>query len=216
VPTLSNPLGASMPLAERRRLARMAAQRGVPVIEDVIYNDLSEQDDRRRSVHSFDEGGNVMLCGSFTKTLAPGIRLGWVAAGRWHAQVQRMKAATSGGQSTVLDLRATIAARVDEAREIIAQGFPRGTRVTDPPGGFILWAEFPEGVDTLELWRRCLDERICFARGNMFSASDRFGRFARFGVGGRWDDAQRAALRRIGELATGMLAHGGRAGTADA
>ena len=234
VPTLSNPLGASMPLAERRRLARMAAQRGIPVIEDVIYNDLSEQDDRRRSVHSFDEGGNVMLCGSFTKTLAPGIRLGWVAAGRWHAQVQRMKAATSGGQSTVLELamaellgqtgiesgyrrlRATIAARVDEAREIIAQGFPRGTRVTDPPGGFILWAEFPEGVDTLELWRRCLDERICFAPGNMFSASDRFGRFARFGVGGRWDDAQRAALRRIGELATGMLAHGGRAGTADA
>jgi len=226
VPTLSNPLGASMPQAERRRLAQMAGQRGIPVIEDVIYNDLSEQDDRRRSVHSFDGTGTVMLCGSFTKTLAPGIRIGWLAAGRWQASVQRMKATTSGGQSTVLELamadllghtgiesgyrrlRATIAARVDEARGIIARHFPRGSRVTDPPGGFILWVEFPRDVDTMALFRTCLDERICFAPGNMFSASERFRSFARLGVGGRWGDAERRALRRIGELASRMIEAG--------
>lgn len=219
VPTLANPLGASLPPAERRRLAQMCAAARVPLIEDVLYNDLAEQDDRRRAVKSFDEQGWVMICGSFSKTVAPGLRLGWVEAGRWHAQLQRLKMATSGGHTTVTELaladllgqtgaeaafrqlRATIAARVDEARGLIAQHFPRGTRVTDPPGGYILWVEFPGGLDSTALFRACLAERICIAPGTMFSATGRYRHCIRLGVGGRWSDAHRRALQRIGELA---------------
>lgn len=224
VPTLSNPIGASMPLAERKRLAQMVAERGIPLIEDVLYNDLAEQDDRRRAVKSFDTTGHVMVCGSFSKTVAPGIRLGWVEAGRWGAQVRRLKAVHSGGHTELLELamadlltqagsesayrqlRATIAARVDEARGLIAESFPRGTRVTDPAGGYILWVELPPGSDSLALFHACLAEHICFAPGTMFSATDRYRRCLRLGVGGRWDAEQRAGLRRIGELARAMLA----------
>ena len=91
VPTLSNPLGATMPPPERRRLAQMLARHKLPMIEDVLYNDLCEDDDRRRAVQSFDTGGQVMLCGSFSKTIAPGLRLGWIAAPATRAQVHRRR-----------------------------------------------------------------------------------------------------------------------------
>lgn len=224
VPTLSNPIGSSMTLADRKRVAHMAARHQVPVIEDVLYNELAEHDDHRRAVKSFDSDGWVMLCSSFSKTLAPGLRLGWVEAGRWNARLQRLKATTSGGQSAVLEramadllshtgveagyrrLRTAIATRTDEAREIIARHFPKGTRVTDPPGGFILWAELPAGVDSLALFQACLDEAICIAPGTMFSATDRFRHCIRLGVGGRWDAAHRAGLQRVGELAQTLAA----------
>jgi DNA-binding transcriptional MocR family regulator len=223
VPTLSNPLGACMPLAERRRLARMAAEHDVPVIEDIIYNDLCEQDDRRRAVKSFDTSGHVMICGSFTKTLAPGIRIGWVEGGRWHDQIVRQCMASGAAQTGVLELaladlltqpgnesnyrqlRAAVAARCDDARELIAQSFPRGTRVTDPPGGYILWLELPGGLDAEALFRACLTERIVLAPGRLFSATERYRHCLRLGVGGRWDEAQREALRRVGRIATLML-----------
>lgn len=67
-----------MPLAARRQLARMAAKHDIAVIEDVIYDDLAEQDDKRNAVKGFDESGHVLICGSFSKTIAPGLRLGWV------------------------------------------------------------------------------------------------------------------------------------------
>lgn len=223
VPTLSNPLGSCMPPAERRRLAQMAAEHDVAVIEDVIYNDLCEQEERRRAVKSYDASGHVMICGSFTKTLAPGLRLGWVDGGRWHERLNFLKASTAGPQTGVLELaiaellgqpgnesnyrqlRAVIAARVDEARELIARSFPKGTRVTDPPGGFILWLELPGGLDAGALFDACLAERIVIAPGAMFSASQRYRHCLRLGVGRHWDEAARTALRRVGEIATAML-----------
>jgi DNA-binding transcriptional MocR family regulator len=225
-PTLSNPMGGSLPTADRKRLARMVARRGIAMIEDVLYNDLAEQEDKRRAVRSFDPTGHVMLCGSFSKTIAPGLRVGWVEAGRWVEPVRRMKMATSGSQTTFVELamaellsyngneagyrqmRQTIAGRVDEARRLVAGSFPRGTRVSDPAGGYTLWVEMPPGIDSQALFTACLADRIAIAPGTLFSASDRYRHCIRLGVGGRWDDAQRQALMRIGELARGLLAAG--------
>ncbi|GLS38505.1 GntR family transcriptional regulator [Mesorhizobium tianshanense] len=222
VPTLSNPIGSSIPLADRRRLAQMVAERGIPLIEDVLYNDFAEHEDQRQAVRSFDTTGHVMICGSFSKTIAPGLRLGWVDAGRWGAKLVRMKESTSGSQTTIIEraladllaqpgieagyrqIRATIAARVDEARGLIARHFPGGTRVTDPRGGFILWLELPHGIDSLDLFQACLAESIVIAPGKMFSATNHFRHCIRLGLGGRWDDAHRHALRRVGELAETM------------
>lgn len=223
VPTLSNPLGSCMPTAERRRLARMAAEHDVPVIEDVIYNDLCEHEERRRAVKSFDTAGHVMICGSFTKTLAPGIRLGWVEGGRWHDGLVRRRVATGATQTSVLELaladllaqpgnesnyrqlRAAIGSRCDDARALIARSFPRGTRVTDPPGGYILWIELPDALEADALFRACLAERIVIAPGSLFSATERYRHCLRLGVGGRWDEAHRTALRRVGRIASDML-----------
>jgi DNA-binding transcriptional MocR family regulator len=219
VPTLSNPVGATMPIAERRRLAQLAATRGLPVIEDAIYHDFAGDDERCRAVRSFDTSGHVMLCSSFSKTIAPGLRLGWLDAGRWQARVQRLKATTSGGQSPLIELavaellsqngleaglrslRQKMALRIEQARELIAESFPAGTRVTDPSGGFILWVELPAAIDSMRLYEAALDERIVVAPGTLFSASERYRHCIRLGVGGAWDEAARRALRRVGEIA---------------
>jgi len=223
VPTLSNPLGACLPQAERRRLAQLAARHGVAVIEDAIYNDLADGDEIRRSVKSYDDSGHVMLCGSFSKTLAPGLRLGWVEAGRWQREVHRLQDVQSGGQSPVLELaladlitqpghaaamrtlRARAGARVQAAREAIAMHFPRGTRVSDPPGGLLLWLALPRGLDALRLHEACLTEGILVAPGTLFSASGRFRNCLRIGLGGEWSEAHLEGLRRVGEIAGQLL-----------
>jgi len=226
VPTLSNPLGACMSIDDRRRLARMVAERDCALIEDVIYNDLAEQDDRRTAIKSFDETGHVMLCDSFSKTIAPGLRMGWCEPGRWFDAVAHLKRTTSGGQTGIIELamadllsqpglesgyrqlRSQLATRVDKARAIICESFPQGTRVTDPPGGSILWVELPKPLDTMALYAACIAESICFMPGQMFTASDRYSNCLRLGVGNRWDDVEHQALRRIGALARELLAAG--------
>jgi DNA-binding transcriptional MocR family regulator len=222
-PTLSNPLGATMSGIDKRRLAELLETRGIPLIEDAIYNDLFGADERRRAVKSFDRSGNVMICSSFSKTVAPGIRLGWVDAGRWAPVVRTLKAVLSGGQTELLELamadllsqpayeptlrrlRNTIAQRVTRARQIIGASFPKGTSVTNPAGGFILWVELPEQVDALELFRACLDQHICIGPGPMFTATQRYRHCVRLGVGGRWGEADERALREVGRIATAML-----------
>ena len=219
VPTLSNPIGSCMPIAERKRLAKLVAAHNVPLIEDVIYNDLAEQDDRRTAVRAFDTTGHVMICGSLTKTMAPGLRVGWLDAGRWHEPVARLRQTTSGSETAVVELaiadmlgqpgneagyrqlRRMLADRVDQARTLISAHFPPGTRVTDPPGGFILWVELPRPLNGMDLFEACLAEAICIAPGRLFSASGRYDHCVRIGVGGRWDEREQRALRRVGEIA---------------
>jgi DNA-binding transcriptional MocR family regulator len=99
-----------------------------------------------------------------------------------------------------------VAARVDQARGLIAESFPKGTRVSAPAGGFILWVELPSGLDSVALYQACLAEQICIAPGLLFSASPRFRHGIRLGVGGEWSAQHPRALRRIGALAQQQLA----------
>ncbi|MFY8117494.1 MAG: PLP-dependent aminotransferase family protein [Roseateles sp.] len=226
VPTLSNPLGSCMPLAERRRLAQMAATHDFAVIEDAVYNDLVFSEELRRTVKSFDTTGHVMLCDSFTKTVAPGLRLGWVEAGRWTERLREIKN-VQGAQTAVLELavaellsqtgymaamrqlRNLAAARLDEARGLMAEHFPPGTRVSDPPGGFLLWVELPKGLDAAAVFRAAQAEGILVAPGSLFSAHERFRHCLRIGVGADWTERHPQALRRVGELACALAPKAG-------
>ena len=223
VPTLSNPLGACMPQGERRRLVQMAERHGVAVIEDAVYNDLADSEEMRRSVKSWDANGQVMLCHSFSKTLAPGLRLGWVEAGRWSDAVRQLKTMQSGSQSAILELaladlitqpghaaamrqlRERAGARMQAAREVIAAHFPHGTRVGNPPGGLLLWLALPSGLEALRLHQACLQEGILVAPGTLFSAGGRFRNGLRVGLGGEWTPAHLDGLRRIGQIASRLM-----------
>lgn len=225
VPTLSNPLGTIMPTASKRRLAEMLDMRGIPLIEDVICNDLAPTEESRRAVRSFDRSGNVMICGSFGKTLAPGLRgIGWVDAGRWSVQVADLKRALSGGGSTVIEwavaelleqggydqnlrqLRRCFADQAHIARQIIGAIFPAGSRATDPAGGFILWIELPKTVDAVALYQRCIEQRIVFVPGTLFTTSTRYRNCLRLNVGGRWTAEREDALQTVGRIATQLAA----------
>lgn len=226
-PTLSNPIGACMPLRERERLVELLTRHRVPLIEDVIYNDLVGDEPNKRAVKSFDREGWVLLCSSYSKTVAPGLRIGWLHAGQFTSQVRKFKAATSGGNcalnefalaEVLTESRYTRQLRrlhrinrhlLNDARETIAGSFPINTRVTDPVGGSMLWVALPETVDSLALFRACLGERILIAPGTLFSASGAYRNCIRLCIPATWGAEHRRALRRVGELVIGMLERAG-------
>ena len=219
VPTLSNPLGAIMSSEDKRALVHLLAERQTPLIEDVVLNDLLGTDERRRAAKSFDTGGHVMVCGSFSKTLCPGIRIGWLQAGRWHDKVQRLRQTEGIATNVVLEhtladlstqvgyearmrkFGSSLHKRLQQARALIAQSFPAGTRISDPPTGLTLWLELPPRIETLALFELCQQEGILFAPGSLFTASNRFGHCLRLSFAGPWGPEQKQALVRIGTLA---------------
>ncbi|MBQ0917680.1 PLP-dependent aminotransferase family protein [Hydrogenophaga aromaticivorans] len=222
-PTLSNPLGSVMPLAAKQRLVRLLAQRRVPLIEDVVFNDLLSGDERRKAAKSWDTEGNVMVCGSFAKTLTPGIRLGWVEAGRWRDAVATHKRLQGAATNVVLEealadlltqgsyeahlrrLTASMRQRRHEARHLIAHHFPPGTRVSNPPSGDTLWLELHPAIASMDLFKRCASEGITFGPGELFTATDRYRHCLRLNFSGPWNAVTMQALARIGEIARQML-----------
>lgn len=213
-----------MPVQERARLAAILRDRRIPMIEDVVYNDLASESEHRQVVRSFDAQDWVFLCGSYSKTIAPGLRVGWLAAPQaWGRSICQLKTAIAGGQSLVDELamahllvessyvrqlrrlRELNARQLDDARRIVSESFPPGVRVTDPAGGSIIWVEFPHKIDVVELFMSCLDEGILIAPGTMFSASDAYRRCMRLCVPRHPGNEYRQALRRIGDLAKAAL-----------
>jgi DNA-binding transcriptional MocR family regulator len=222
VPNFSNPCGARMPDDAKDQLANMLARRRVPLIETDVYGDLPYDDERPRPAKAFDPDGWVMHCSSFSKTLAPGYRVGWVVPGRFYERVEELKFVHTVASPTItqmavaafLDsggyerhlrkLRRAFASQVAAVQEAVARHFPRGTRVSRPRGGFLLWVELPdECVNAVDLQRAALDRGISIAPGPIFSARGSFQRFFRLSCGHPWSDAQERAIATLGQLARG-------------
>jgi DNA-binding transcriptional MocR family regulator len=215
----SNPTGSAMSEAAKRQLTALCARRGIALIEDDIYGDLQHAGPRPLPLKAYDATGGVILCSSFTKTLAPGARIGWLCGGRFAAALKLCKFATSGPTSVILQefiaellrsgryerglvkLRATYARQVAHVAAAVTRYFPAGTRLTQPRGGFVLWVELPRGTDSLALFDTALRERISFAPGVLFSAGGRYRNFLRLNCGRRITPAMDAALARLGRLA---------------
>jgi DNA-binding transcriptional MocR family regulator len=220
--SFSNPMGACMPEAAKRRLVTLCERNGVALIEDDVYGDLQHSGPRPPPAKIYDRGGNVMLCSSFTKTLAPGARIGWVCGGRRAEELRLGKFAGSGASPAVmqealaellrsggyerqlLKLRRGYADQVARTAAVVAECFPRGTRVTQPSGGFVIWLELPAGLDSLALFERALAAGVTFAPGPLFSASGRYRSCLRLNCGRMWSPAIEGALRRLGALAVEM------------
>jgi DNA-binding transcriptional MocR family regulator len=219
MPNVSNPIGASMSDTSKKRLVDLLAQKNVPLIEDHIYADLHFGMPAPRAAKAYDRAGNVMLCGSFSKTLSPGLKVGWIEPGRWRDKLRMLKFVASGGQNELIEfavaellesggyertlrsLRKRFESQVDLARNVIAECFPRGTRVTRPSGAYILWVELPKGCDSVALFEALIERRITIAPGPMFSASQRYRNCLRLSLGQSWAMRHERALREIGRLA---------------
>jgi DNA-binding transcriptional MocR family regulator len=219
VTNFSNPSGALMPDESKRTLVQMLAKREIPLIEDDIYGDLHFGDVRPRPAKAFDRDGLVLLCSSFSKTIAPGYRVGYVAPGRFRERVERIKyaqtiATPSLTQMAVADflenggyerhlrrLRRNLADQVTRVSAAVAARFPAGTRISRPQGGFVLWVEMPAGKSALELHSRALAEGISVAPGPIFSAKQRFGSCVRVSCGTPWSDVIDGAITKVGQIA---------------
>ncbi|NRF68897.1 PLP-dependent aminotransferase family protein [Aquincola sp. S2] len=220
LPNYPNPTGSLMPVEHKRRLVAMMAERGITVIESDIYGELHFDEQRPPVLKHFDETGDVMLCSAFTKTVAPGYRIGWVAPGRHFLKVQALKMRTSvacpmlqqevlaqfirdGGYDHHLRrLRAALKSQALRMADAIARYFPVGCRLSMPQGGLLMWVELPRHVDSREVFALARLEHIGVAPGAAFSTSRRFDHFIRLQYGDPWSPALDAAMRRLGQIVT--------------
>lgn len=223
MPSFSNPLGSCMPDEKKARLYQILAEFDVPAIEDDIYGDLHFGERRPKPLKAWDTEGRVILCSSFSKTLAPSLRVGWCAPGRYLERVRRLKFTNTLGtpvvlQKTVSDflrnggydhhlrsIRRAYHHQLHLFSQAILRYFPEATRLSRPEGGYVLWVEMPAGVDTLRLHREALQHRINTAPGALFSVKDRYRNCLRVNCGVPWSDTVDAAIRTLGELARKQL-----------
>jgi len=224
VPSFNNPLGSLVPQANRARLVELLGARGIPLIEDDIYGDLHFGDERPPLAKRFDERGLVLTCSSFSKTLAPGYRVGWVLPGRYRQAVMQWKQMTSPATASLPQLalaeflhtgnydrflrrvRRTYREQVERMRLAIGEAFPPGTRVTRPQGGFVLWVELPKAVDGEALFRAALERGVSVAPGVLFSPTRRYRNFVRIACGLPWSEAIEGAIATLGELSHRLAA----------
>ena len=218
IPNFSNPLGSLMPDDKKQRLVRMLEARGIPLVEDDIYGDLHFGRSRPFVAKKWDASGNVLLCGSFTKSVAPGFRIGWIAPGRYRRDVELLKFITSittpelpqlaiaefidnGGYDHHLrKLRAAFVKQVEQMSEAVAEHFPAQCRVTQPAGGFVLWVELPPQVDSVRLFEAARAHGIAIAPGTMFTHTGRYRNFIRLNCGHSMTMKLELAVARLGEL----------------
>ena len=219
MPTFQNPLGALMPNAKKQALVQLLARYGVPLIEDDVYAELHFGARRPLPAKAFDQEGLVLHCSSFSKSLAPGYRVGWAAAGRYAKDVERLKMMTSlaspippqlaiaeylvqgGFDRHLRHLRGALQTQHTAARTLIERCFPKGTRMTEPQGGYFVWLELPGGVNTLEIHHQAMAQSISTAPGVLFSADRRFTRHLRLNLGHPVTPQIKAALKLLGTLA---------------
>ena len=223
MPTFHNPLGSVMSDSAKKSLVELATRYQVPLLEDDLYGDLHFDLKRPRVLKSFDTDNTVMYCGSFSKTLAPGYRVGWAVPGLHMEKLQQLKLASTLGTAapTQLAIAAylqkgglnrhlrklcrSFALNLEFMTEAVGRFFPEGTRVTRPRGGFVLWVELPKPIDSLALYRKALAHQISIAPGAIFSTTGAYSNFIRLNGGYPWSQKLEQALQTLGQLADSLL-----------
>jgi DNA-binding transcriptional MocR family regulator len=222
-PSFGNPLGHCMPDEARRQLVRELNAREIPLIEDDVYGELPFGTRRPRAVKSFDTEGRVLLCSSFSKSVAPGYRIGWTAPGRYRNRVEKLKFASSvatatptqmalasflaegGFDRTLRQLRREYRLLVAQMSGAVARHFPEGTRVSRPEGGHVIWVEMPEPADSVKLHEDALEYGVSIAPGILFSTTQRYRNCLRLNCALPWNPEVERAVERLGQLAQAQL-----------
>jgi DNA-binding transcriptional MocR family regulator len=219
----SNPTGSLIEDEDKRELLEILSGRGIPLIEDDINGELFFGDRRPKVTKSYDTEGLVMLCTSFSKDISSGFRIGWVAPGKFYREVQCAKYALnirtsvlpqltiarfleSGGYDAHLrKIRRAYAQKVMLMSQAILAHFPEGTRITEPGGGFVLWVQLPEKLDSMRLYQEALKAFIAIAPGYIFSPAHKFDDFIRLNAA-CWSDKAEVDIARLGKVVKNLLA----------
>ncbi|OJW55231.1 MAG: GntR family transcriptional regulator [Thiobacillus sp. 65-1059] len=219
----SNPTGSLVPDERRKELVELLHRHDVPLIEDDVYAELYFGRQAPLCTKAVDPHGMVMHVSSFSKNLAPGYRVGWVAAGRFAERVQRQKFSTTlattipvqialaeylkhgGYENHLRHLRRKLAEQEAALAAAIEPNFPEGTRLARPDGGYFLWLELPPQIDTLVLHQRALARGISTAPGPIFSAKREFTHHLRLNFGHSDSQRQQDAMVTLGQLIAEQL-----------
>jgi DNA-binding transcriptional MocR family regulator len=223
VTNFNNPLGCCMPEENKKKLVEILAKREIPLIEDDLYGDLFAGQKRPVNAKAFDKKGLVLLCSSFSKSLAPGYRVGWIVAGIFKERIERLKFMTTVGTSTITQMalahflengsydrhlrkiRNAFQNQISQTTQAVIKYFPGNTKISRPQGGFVLWIELPESINTLQLYEMALKENIAIAPGAIFNTRGKYQNYIRISCGLPWSEKIEQAIKKIGELVKGLI-----------
>lgn len=222
MPNFNNPAGTLTSDDAKRDIVATLTGSEIPIIEDDLYGDLHYGSVRPTSMRAFDESGLVISCGSVSKTIALGYRIGWAVSPQFHPEIARAKFYSSVAAPTLQQLvlaryyasggydrylrkmRTMLSANSQHFIDAVARYFPVGTRVTRPAGGVVIWIEMPPHVDGSALFRTALASRIGIAPGVVFSAKADYRNFVRMSCGLPWSATLERAVEKLGRLVSGL------------
>jgi DNA-binding transcriptional MocR family regulator len=222
VSNFNNPNGVKFSEEKKKAIALFANKTKTPVIEDDIYGDLYFGNKRPGNIKTYDSNGWVLLCTSFSKTLAPGYRIGWCAPGRFLKQVQKMKVATNIATSSLVQhcllellskgaydrhlrkMRLSVQRQMLHVTQAIKDFFPRHTKISRPEGGFVLWVQLPKKVNAFKLQKEALEHNIDVAPGPLFSYKSDYKNYIRISCNNIWSKKVDKALRKLGAIAIAL------------
>lgn len=217
VSNYSNPSGSCMIDDDKRALVDLLNDHDVSLVEDDVYGDLAFDGHRPKAVKAFDTEGRVLYCGSFSKTVSPGLRVGWAVPGRAQDEFEHLKLVVNQASPTAPQLamaafvesggfdrhlrrvRRLYTRQMEEMVAAVQRHFPAGTRHTDPAGGHVLWVQVP-GLDSLALYDAAVARGIHIAPGPLFSAAGGYRDHLRLNTGFPWTDQTAAQLETLGGL----------------
>ena len=223
VPNFNNPLGSCMPDENKKKLVEIITKHNIPLIEDDIYGELYFGKTRPRNCKYYDTKGMVMHCSSFSKSLSPGYRIGWVIPGKYFDAVKQLKRIQNISSPTLT--QAAVAHYLKNGRyefhlknlrkalhtqrlryvQAIIKYLPEDTKVSRPHGGFILWLELNKKVNAFKLRTEAMKHQISIVPGKIFSAGNNYSNCIRISFGKPWSDDVDYSLMMLGKLIRKML-----------
>ena len=222
ISNFNNPIGSCISDESKKEIVKLIQYHHVPLIEDDLYGDVYFAKSRPKTCKTFDDSGLVLWCSSVSKTLAPGYRVGWVAPGIFLNKIKMLKMYHLVSSSTLEQevvakfmgngryeyhlrkLRSTLHANCLQYTRAISEYFPKGTRITHPQGGFLLWVELDKRINTYDLYKKAMRYGISIAPGRMFTLQDQYHNCMRLSYGLLWNKQIEDALKLLGKLVCEM------------
>ena len=216
IPTFQNPTGADMGPQRRQDVLAVAQKHGVPIFEDDCYVDLRFEGDASPAIHSYDDTGMVLYSGSFSKTLAPGVRLGWLVAPP--ELIPRINALHYGlptaqfaalatlyyvrdhGEEHVAELSHVFKSKRDTMLGAVGEAMGSAVVASRPSGGLFLWLRMREGVDTVALLEKARERGVVYGTGAQFSAGGEANNYLRLAFGHHTHQEIRDGIALLGRV----------------
>ncbi len=223
VPSFNNPLGSCMSDESKKKLVELITKNNVPLIEDDIYGDLYFGKSRPKTCKYYDTKGMVMYCSSFSKSLTPGYRIGWMIPGKYLDTVKQHKRIHNISSPTLTQaaiahylkhgryefhlkqLRKALHTQSLRYMQAIIKYFPADTKVSRPHGGFILWLELNKKVNAFALRTEAMKHQISIVPGKIFSAGNKYSNCIRISFGKPWNDDTDYGLMMLGKIIKKMV-----------
>ena len=217
MPSCHHPTGIAMPEANKIKLVNLLGERNIPLIEDDALGELNYAG-LNRPAKAYDRHDNVLYCSSFSKTLAPGFRIGWVSAGKYHKEIEKLKYGSNISTNGIFQdavgrylesgeydkhlrkMRLSIQAQMLKYVAAISNYFPDDTRLFLPQGGLSFWVELPPGTDAFSLQKKALNKGIGICPGHIFSTSKNYHHYIRLNFCPLWNNKVEQGIKEIAKM----------------